>query len=130
MFSRYWLRGRRRSAGRRAEDSREIYVDRYTGTEWALVLWVLAASLLDLGLTLLHLRSGGGEANPIMDAFLTRGGEAGFIVAKLAMTAVPLLFLLLHVRFRPTKVALIGLGGIYLALMAYHGVAAWDRMAR
>lgn len=128
MLSRYWLRGRRRQPGRRAADAKHVYVDRYTRMETAIVLWLVLASVADLGLTLLHLQQGGTEANPIMDWFLVRGGTAAFVAAKLALTAVPAGFLLLHARFRGTKLALCGLAGMYAALLAYHAVAAWDRL--
>ncbi len=129
MFSRYWLRGRRRQAGRRDADNRHVYVDRYTRTEWVVVVWLVVASLADLGLTLLHLQAGGGEANPIMDWFLGIGGIPAFACAKVFMTAAPVLFLLVHARFRGTWPALLGLSAMYVALMGYHAVAAWDRLA-
>lgn len=129
MLSRYWLRGRRRQAGRRDGDNRHVYVDRYTRAEVAVVLWLVAASLADLGLTLLHIRGGGAEANPIMDWFLSLGGAPAFACAKVVMTAIPVLFLLLHARFRGTWPALLGLSVMYAALLVYHAVAAWDRLA-
>jgi hypothetical protein len=129
MLSRYWLRGRRRQAGRRDGDHRHVYVDRYTRTEWIVVAWLVTASLADLGLTLLHLQAGGAEANPIMDWFLELGGIPAFAFAKVLMTAVPVVFLLLHARFRGTWPALVGLSVMYAALMGYHAVAAWDRIA-
>ena len=129
MLSRYWLRGRRRQAGRRDGDSRHVYVDRYTRGEVVLTGWVAAASLSDLGLTILHLRAGGTEANPIMDWFLLHGGIPAFAGAKVALTTGPVLFLLLHARFRGTWPALIGLSVLYAVLLGYHAVAAWDRLA-
>lgn len=129
ILSRYWLRGRRRQAGRRAEDSPHVYVDRYSKAETVLIAWLLFSSAADLLLTLLHLSQGGTEANPIMDWFLIRGGTGAFIAAKLGLTAIPGLFLLLHVRFRGTRIALLGLGAMYGVLLAYHAVAAWDRGA-
>jgi len=127
IMSRYWLRGRRRRGGRREGDVEHVYVDRYTRVETAAVLWLLFASLSDLGLTLLHISDGGGEANPIMGWFLLRGGAAGFVLAKLALTAVPALFLLLHARFRGAWPALVGLSAMYVCILGYHAVAAWDR---
>ncbi|MFT6107469.1 MAG: hypothetical protein ACJA2W_000376 [Planctomycetota bacterium] len=129
MLSRYWLRGRRRQAGRRAADVQHVYVDRYTRGEIALLLWLTSASLADLGLTLLHIHQGGGEANPIMGWFLVQGGTAAFAAAKLGLTAIPALFLLFHARFRGTRVALFGLAGMYAVLLAYHAFAAWNRLA-
>ncbi|MEM6289474.1 MAG: hypothetical protein AAF845_20210, partial [Bacteroidota bacterium] len=39
MFSRYWLRGRRRSGGRRPGEDENVYVDRYYRTETLALLW-------------------------------------------------------------------------------------------
>ncbi len=128
MLSRYWLRGRRRQAGRRGGDTQHVYVDRYTKAETCLILWLVSASVADLALTLLHLHQGGAEANPIMDWFLARGGMPAFAAAKLGLTALPGVFLLLHVRFRGTKLALWGLAAMYAALLGYHAIAAWDRL--
>lgn len=128
MLSRYWLRGRRKRSGRRSADNPHVYVDRYTRTETSLILWLVFASVADLALTLLHLSQGGTEANPVMDWFLVHGGTAAFVAAKLGLTALPALFLLIHARFRGTRPALVGLAAMYGALLAYHAVAAWDRM--
>jgi len=128
MISRYWLHGRRRG-GRREGEVRGIYVDRYTRTEGALILWVMVAALADLGLTLLHLAAGGEEANPVMAWFLETGGALGFASAKLLMTAGAALFLLWHVRFRGTQVALWGLAALYAGVMVYHLHAFMDRQA-
>jgi len=127
MMSRYWLRGRRRASGRRDGDSSHVYVDRYRRGEVLLFAGLVAGSLADLVLTLLHLHQGGTEANPIMDWFLAEGGTSAFVAAKLGLTAVPALFLLLHVRFRGSRTALIGLTAMYGALLGYHALAAWDR---
>ena len=89
MISRYWLRGRRRSGGRRPGENEGVYVDRYSRAEAAALLWLLFASAADLALTLHHVSLGGGEANPVMDWFLVRFGVAGFAAAKLGLTVVP-----------------------------------------
>ena len=94
-----------------------------------MILWLLLASLTDLGLTLVHIRDGGVEANPIMDWFLVAYGSAGFAVAKLTLTAIPALFLLLHARFRGTWPALIGLSVMYACILPYHALVAWHRSA-
>ena len=103
-------------------------MDRYTRVETAVVAWLLVASLADLGLTLWHISGGGGEANPIMDWFLMRCGATGFALAKVALTMVPALFLLLHTRFRGTWPALVGLAVMYACVLGYHVIAAWDRL--
>lgn len=128
IFSRYWLRGRRRG-GRRDGETAGIYVDRYTRAETMLSIWLVVGALLDLVLTIVHLRAGGAEANPIMDWFLQQGGEPAFVAAKVFAALPATLFLLLHVRFRGAFVGLVGLGVMYMALVAYHVLAAVDRGA-
>ena len=126
ILSRYWLRGRRR-AGRRNGESQNIYVDRYSRTETLLFLWLLVASITDLALTLIHIRAGGGEANPIMAWCLAAGGTPLFISAKLGLTGLAASFLLLHARFRIARPALFCLGLMYAAVMGYHVLAVLDR---
>ena len=128
MISRYWLHGRRRG-GRRDCERRGIYVDRYTRLESVLVLWIAAAAVADLVLTLLHLSEGGEEANPLMAWFLEVGGVPAFTAAKLTVTAGAALFLLWHIRFRGTHLALWVIAAVYGALMGYHLYAFLDRQA-
>ncbi|MEM6569485.1 MAG: DUF5658 family protein [Planctomycetota bacterium] len=127
MFSRYWLRGRRRSGGRRPGEGENVYVDRYSRTETLALLWLATASVLDLVLTLAHIDAGGGEANPVMGWFLTRFGTAGFVAAKLGITFAAGLFLLLHCRFRGSFRGLCLLGVMYAGVLGYHFVAILDR---
>jgi hypothetical protein len=102
-------------------------VDRYTGPEYVLVLWIAGAAVADLALTLLHLAQGGEEANPVMAWFLEVGGVPAFTAAKATMTAGAGLFLLWHIRFRGTRLALWGISALYAGVMAYHLHAILDR---
>lgn len=129
MLSRYWLRGRRGSGGRRDGEDRSVYIDRYSKAETALILWLVGASLMDLLLTLIHLVAGGEEANGLMAWFLAHGGMWAFAAAKLTLTGTAAFFLILHVRFRGTLPALFALGSMYLFVLGYHVVAAMDRGA-
>ncbi|MEM9378778.1 MAG: DUF5658 family protein [Planctomycetota bacterium] len=127
MLSRYWLRGRRRSGGRRAGEDANVYVDRYSRGETLALLWLVSASILDLVLTLAHIDAGGGEANPVMGWFLTRFGTLGFVVSKLGITAAAGLFLLVHCRFRGSFRGLCLLGVMYAGVLGYHVLAILDR---
>lgn len=126
ILSRYWWTGRRR-AGRRDGELQNVYVDRYSRIETLLFLWLLGASILDLVLTLVHIRAGGGEANPLMDRCLDAGGVPLFVSAKLGLTAVASFFLLLHARFPIARVSLFALGSIYACVLGYHVLAILDR---
>ena len=119
MFSRYWLRGRRRGV-RRGTDKQYIYVDRYTKAEWTYVIGIVVMSLADLLLTLLYLSRGGEEANPFMRWALEWGGTAGFAAVKMFLTIAGALFLLIHARFRRVRFFMMLLFSGYVALMLYH----------
>lgn len=123
LLSRYWLVGRRRG-GRRAEESRDLYVDRYAPGEWGLAAAILALSCADLWLTLRHLARGGSEANPLM-AWLLELGVGAFGFVKIATTAAGLLILLLHVRFRWVRGLLTFAAGLYAALMVWHAYVGY-----
>lgn len=118
LLSRYWLVGRRRG-GRREEESRNLYVDRYAPAEWGLAAAILALSCADLWLTLRHLARGGSEANPLM-AWLLEFGAGTFAFVKIATTVAGLFILLLHVRFRRVRGLLTFAAGLYAALMVWH----------
>ncbi|MDH3592970.1 MAG: DUF5658 family protein [Planctomycetota bacterium] len=126
IFSRYTFIGRRKG-GRRGEESDNIYVDRYSGSEWFLVIGVLVLSVLDMVFTLIHLDAGGTEANPIMDWTLTAGGYPLFKAVKLITTVLGLSVLLVHVRFRRVKSLLKITFAIYAALFIFHLYIAFMR---
>jgi Domain of unknown function (DUF5658) len=127
MFSRYWMAGRRRG-GRRDGESTRIYLDRYSLTEWSLVLVLLLLSTIDLVLTFAHLASGGTEANPVMAWILHATGPIGFATAKILLTGSATFVLLLHVRFQLARRALQLLVTTYLLVMAWHALVALDRL--
>ena len=128
LLSRYLFMGKRRG-GRRTEENRNVYVDRFHTREWILAGGIFALSMLDLIFTLVHLDAGGEEANPVMDWFLVWGGTDAFSVAKILFTVVGLLVLLVHVRFDRVK-GLMGFAfGVYAALFVFHLYVMYVRIA-
>lgn len=125
-LSRHWLTGRRTS-GRRDGEARNLYVDRYTRREWLLVFGILVLSLLDMSFTLLHLRAGGTEANPLMAWVLAEGGHDLFRAVKVVSTLVGLFVLLLHIRFRRVKALLTFAFALYAGVFLFHVYLAWVR---
>lgn len=123
MLSRYWLRGRRRGA-RRLSEAHNVYVDRYRPREWAMVGALFALVAADTVLTLRHVEGGGAEWNPLMALLFDAGGGALFAGAKLGGTALALLFLLLHVRFRWVPGLLAACLLVYALLMGWHALVA------
>jgi len=127
LLSRYWFVGRRRG-GRRADESENIYVDRYTALELFLILGILVLSLLDMVFTLIHLEAGGTEANPLMAWTLAWGGNPAFTSVKLVSTLLGLFVLLIHVRFRRVK-TLLGLAFVlYAGISLFHTYLSFVRL--
>jgi hypothetical protein len=118
FLSRHWLIGRRRG-GRRAGEDIDIYVDQYTTFEWLIVLGVFVLSIADLILTLIHLSHGGAEANPIM-ALAFKGGYVAFGTIKMGVTALCLILLLIHIRFRRMSFFLAFAFLLYAGVFLYH----------
>ncbi len=119
MLSRYLLRGRRRGA-RRGIEAVNIYVDRYRLAEFAPILALLAMAMIDWLWTLRHLSRGIEEANPIMAWTLAAGGTTGFTLVKLGVSVLGCGFLLLHARFRCTRLLLPIALTAYACVMAIH----------
>lgn len=97
-----------------------MYVDRYTLGEYGLVWIVLLLAVLDTVFTARHLEAGIDEANPLMAWTLGTGGTVLFATLKLGITALALVFLLGHVRFRLARALLLIALGIYLAVLGVH----------
>lgn len=114
-----WLTGRRRG-GRRVGERWNVYVDRCTLAEYGLVLAVLALAVLDTVFTVRHVGTGIDEANPIMAWMLGTGGTGLFAAVKLGMTSLALVFLLGHIRFRPTRTLLVIVLGLYATVLGVH----------
>ena len=115
MLSLYLRRGRRLGA-RRSEEGVNIYVDRYRFAEWAPILALLTMATMDWLWTLRHLSRGIEEANPILAWILAVGGTTEFSITKLSISVLGCGFLLLHARFRYTRILL------PIPLVAYAGV--------
>jgi hypothetical protein len=92
-----------------------------------LVLLVFVGSLLDAGLTLLHLEDGGSEANPVLALALT-DGTALFLSLKLSLTGAGVWMLAVHQQWPLAQYSLHGLTLGYGGVLAYHCLLAWHLM--
>jgi hypothetical protein len=128
FLSRYWLTGRRKG-GRRDSERANVYVDRYSRSELALVIGVLVLSMLDMFFTLIHLQAGGTEANPIMAWTLAWGGEGAFKAVKVATTIIALAVLLIHIRFQRVRALLTFAFILYAGVLLFHFYLAHIRAA-
>ena len=123
-LSRFSLRGRRRG-GRRADDRRQLYVDRYQWSDVLLVTGVVVLCAADTLLTLKVLERGAVEANPLMD-FLIQQGTGLFGAVKLGFTLLGMLFLLTHIRLQYVRAATLVVLALYTVLMFWHLWVSWD----
>jgi len=112
------VKGRRRSF-RSPREAIDAYTDWATATTTLQVVFVAVASGLDAFATLLHLREGLDEANPLM-ALALEHGVAAFVGAKVALTSVGCLVLAAHQHFALGRSALRCLTAAYVVLLAYH----------
>jgi hypothetical protein len=94
-------RGRRRHARR---DGHSYYLDWYKPSLVFTGLAVLLLSCLDALFTLTLLNWGAYEANPFM-AHLLETSDAVFVVTKITVTAIGIVFLLMHSHFRLLNIA-------------------------
>jgi len=109
----------RRHRGRRAGETRDIYVDVYHPRDVLLLLAVLLLNVLDAAFTLVHLQLGGEEANPLM-ARLIQAGEETFLFEKSFVVGVWLVLLVAHKRFLLARAGLFVLLALYLGLFVFH----------
>ncbi len=130
MFSRYTFFGGRRRHVRRDSEREGAFVDLYEPRLALLVCAFFFLTVVDSVSTVIYLRKGGSELNPIAQAMLDHG-EVAFVFIKGVLTMICSLFVLLHKNFRYANVAL-GIGfSFYFALAIYHLVLqihAWDRV--
>lgn len=119
MISRYTFFGGRRRGRRRGEDPPHYYVDKLGREIWFLLLAIYLFQVLDANLTLAHLRRGGTELNPIMDALISRD-ESLFLAFKLGIAAAGLGFLGLHKNYPFVRRGLVVLFILFLGVVGWH----------
>lgn len=115
--------GKRRGPRRAAERQVPYYLDTYEDP-W-LLAWsvgIIGCCTLDAFLTLQILDRSGVELNPVM-AFLLQISVPAFFYVKYLLTAVAVVFILLHINFKiwriPVRSVLPALLGGYAGLIGY-----------
>ena len=100
FFSLFQLtrQGRRRAGGRRADDNRPAYVDRYEPHLFFVVTAILLLSAMDAAFTLRLLAAGAVELNALM-LVLIEDDVRKFVGFKLALTSLAMLLLVIHHHF-------------------------------
>jgi hypothetical protein len=120
------LFGRRRRVRRASEREGPFFVDRFDTITLAVVVGVLALSILDGVLTIELLDTNSEEINPVMKFLLgLGGGHRPFLLGKYLLTAIGMPFLvvfknwpLFGTRFRAGFLLPVFLG-LYLGLLVY-----------
>jgi hypothetical protein len=112
------LRGRR-GRGRRLGESKNSYVDVYQRGDVLMLLAIFILNVFDALFTLIWLRKGGIEGNPVMD-LLIRAGDGVFLAQKCVVVGVWLLVLTIHKNFRVARLGMWMLLVLYLAVLIYH----------
>ncbi len=87
--------GHRKTPRRKSDRWKNYFVDRYSRQIFAVVLLIIAMSLVDALFTLHLLRRGAAEINPVMAHFLEYG-PLEFLVAKYILTCLSVLLLLIY----------------------------------
>lgn len=121
----YWhgARNPRRRGGRRATDLRYAVVDWYSPRLLIPVLTILGLCVLDGMLTVMLMRHGASELNPVMALFLPHN-LLGFAIVKLTLTGAGLCVLVACSRMQlfrkiPGELLVYAVLGIYVWLIAY-----------
>ena len=124
-FAAYWhgARNPRRRGGRREADLRYAVVDWYSARLLIPVFTILGLCVLDGMLTVMLMRQGAYELNPVMALFLPHN-LLGFALTKLALTGAGLCILVACSRMQlfrkiPGELFVYAVLGIYLCLVAY-----------
>jgi hypothetical protein len=123
-LSRYTFLGGRRRGSRRKADPQSIYVDKFGWGLASVLIVIFVFHVLDAVFTLAHIARGGAELNPLMGFFLEQSPGA-FLVAKLGIAGLGLLFLGLHVRFPLVRKGIAALFVLYAGVVFYHVILIW-----
>ena len=120
----YSLYKGRRSQPRRDRDSAQaFYTDIYERWVGMIVISISCLSAADAFFTLKILERGGIEVNPVMASLLEIDTTA-FVIGKILITSVCLLFALVHINFNvlkiiPMRFSLAAIFALYFCLMGY-----------
>jgi hypothetical protein len=116
--SRYTFFGRRKDFRRKAEQKKGGYVDQYSSVLFFFLVLIVGLNILDAFFTLMILDLKGWEANPVVRSVIDLYGTE-FWIWKFSIVSFSLTLLCLHSRFRLVKEVIIGIGCIYVLVVAY-----------
>ncbi len=117
-LSKFILAGRRTIFRRSEERKAGGYVDRYGSGLFFLLVLILGLNLLDAFLTMLILRNGGQELNPVVCFAIRLFGDK-FWIWKFLWVSIPLILLCVHNKFRPIMPVLWGISAVYTGVVLF-----------
>ncbi len=117
-LSKFILAGRRTIFRRSEERKAGGYVDRYGSGLLFLLVLILGLNLMDAFLTMLILKDGGQELNPVVCSAIRLFGDK-FWIWKFLIVSIPLILLCLHSRFRHIMLILWGISAVYVSVILF-----------
>jgi len=111
--------GGRRKTFRREGEGRNQYVDLPSFRTINLTFIIFTLSILDAVFTIIHLKNGAWEVNPLMRQIIQHGLQSVFIV-KSPCVGFTVCFLAFHQNFKTSYYGMHVLAAIYIALLPYH----------
>ncbi len=114
----------RRKGFRREGEGRNRYVDRLSLRTVVLTFIIVALSTLDAVFTIMHLKNGAFELNPLMELAIQSGFQNMFIIKSLGVGLMGC-FLAVHQNFKISFYGLHISAAIYVNLSAYHLVFSY-----
>jgi hypothetical protein len=118
-FSRYTFFGGRRYYHRRTEERAGTYVDLYSRNLVFFLLIFFTLTVIDSVSTLIYLDKGGREFNPLAQWMIDQGDNF-FILCKGGLTALCILFIMIHKNFKYSRFAIFTGFSFYFLLTIYH----------
>ena len=113
------ITGGRRREPRRGHEVEGSFVDIYKSGLLFAILWVALMNSADSFFTIIHLQSGGEEANPLA-AWLLLTGRVSFVLIKSSVISLALLILCIHKNFYLARMGLWTAAVAYTCLLCYH----------
>ena len=117
--------GKRAQARRRSDRNVVVYFDRYSPASLWFVVIILILSVVDALLTMMLIRNGAVELNPVMAYYLDIGPQV-FLAVKYALTSLSVFILLVYgsVAFRGAQIHIRSV--FPLIITAFVSVVVWE----
>jgi hypothetical protein len=118
MLSWHTFWGRRRGFRRESDRDKGGYTDRYSLRLFLFFIAILCLNIIDVFLTNTIVHQKGWKLNPMIRSVMQMSGER-FWIWKFAIISVALIFLCLHIHFKPVKTIIVVLSSIYFLIILY-----------